>query len=60
MTNAESVIQGLEEIDDDEVAEMVTEAINCPSSLECAYDGGHDQTVCIACKVKWLRSEYED
>lgn len=60
MTNAESVIQGLMEINDDEVAEMVADAISCPSSQECDYDGGRDHTVCIACKIKWLRSEYEE
>lgn len=59
MTNAESLMQGLMEIEDDEVAEMVADAINCPSSSGCTYDGGKDHTPCVVCKVKWLRDEWE-
>lgn len=59
MTNAESLIQGLQEIDEYEIAEQVADYINCPSSDDCTYDGGKDHSPCISCKVKWLRDEWE-
>lgn len=59
MTNAEALIQGLKEVDDDDIAESVADYISCPSSSGCTYDGGKDHSPCIACKVKWLRGEWE-
>lgn len=59
MTNAEALIQGLQEINDDEIAEQVADYINCPSSDDCTYNGGKDHTPCTACKVKWLRDAWE-
>lgn len=37
MINTEGLLQGLLEICDDDVAEMVADEIGCPSSPECAY-----------------------
>lgn len=59
MTNAEVIIQGLQEIKDNDVAECVADYISCPSSLDCKYDG-KDSTPCSECKIKWLRNEWED
>lgn len=59
MTNAKALIQGLKEVDDDYIAESVADYIICPSSDDCTYDGGKDHSPCIACKVKWLRGEWE-
>lgn len=58
-TNADMLIDALQNVDDDEVAELVTSYINCPSSDDCGYQGGSDQSPCIACKMKWLRSTQE-
>lgn len=58
-TNADMLIDALQNVDDDEVAELVTSYINCPSSDDCGYQGGSDQLPCIACKMKWLRSTQE-
>ena len=60
MTNAEALIQGLQEINEEHIAECVADYINCPSSPDCAYDGGKDHTPCTACKIKWLAAEWED
>lgn len=60
MTTAEALANGLQEINEDYIAESVADYINCPSSSECAYDGSKDHTPCTACKVKWLRSEWEN
>lgn len=59
MTNAEALIQGLKEIDDDDVALSLTSYIGCPSSENCIYDGT-DSTPCDYCKVEWLRKQWED
>lgn len=59
MTNAEVLIQGLNEIYDDDIAESVADYISCPSSPDCTYDGGKDHTPCTVCKIKWLRDEWE-
>ena len=58
-TNADMLISALQNVDDDEVAESVASYINCPSSDECSYQGGSDDSPCIACKIKWLRSAQE-
>ena len=55
-TNADMLIDALQNIDDDEVAESVVSYIDCPSSDDCDYQGGSDHSPCIACKTKWLRS----
>lgn len=59
MTNAEALITDLELIDDDANAEYVADYIACPSSEDCTYDG-KDNSMCTRCKVKWLRSDFED
>ena len=58
-TNADMLISALQNVDNDEVAESVASYINCPSSDECGYQGGSDDSPCIACKIKWLRSVQE-
>lgn len=58
-TNADMLIDALQNVDDDEVAESVAPYINCPSSDDCGYQGGSDYSPCIACKTKWLRSTQE-
>ena len=58
-TYADMLIVALQNVDDVEVAELVTSYINCPSSDDCGYQGGSDQSPCIACKMKWLRSTQE-
>lgn len=58
-TNADMLISALRNVDDDEIAESVASYINCPSSDECGYQGGSDDSPCIACKIKWLRSAQE-
>ena len=58
-TNADMLIDALQNVDDDEVAELVASYINCPSSDDCGYQGGSDYSPCIACKTKWLRSTQE-
>lgn len=58
-TNADMLIDALQNVDDDEVAELVAPYINCPSSDDCGYQGGSDYSPCIACKTKWLRSTQE-
>lgn len=58
MTNAEAIIQSLQEIDDEEVAMSVADYINCPSSNDCTYDG-KDSSPCCDCKIKWLRSKFK-
>lgn len=58
-TNADMLIDALQNVDDDEVAESVTPYINCPSSDDCGYQGGSDHSPCITCKMKWLRSTQE-
>lgn len=58
-TNADMLIDALQNVDDDEIAESVASYINCPSSDDCGYQGGSDHSPCIACKTKWLRSTQE-
>lgn len=58
-TNADMLIDALQNVDDDEVAESVASYIDCPNSDDCGYQGGGDQSPCIACKVRWLRSTQE-
>jgi len=58
-TNADMLIDALQNVDDDEVAESVASYIDCPSSDDCGYQGGSDYSPCIACKTKWLRSTQE-
>jgi len=58
VTNAEALIQGLQEVEDDEVVVFVADYINCPSSDDCKYDG-KDNSPCCDCKVKWLRGNFE-
>lgn len=58
-TNADMLIDALQNVDDDEVAESVASYINCPSSDDCDYQGGSDHSPCIVCKTKWLRSTQE-
>lgn len=56
MTNAEAVIQCLQDIETYEAAVCVVDYINCPNSEDCKYDG-KDSTPCDDCKIKWLQSE---
>lgn len=58
-TNADMLIDALQNVDDDEIAELVSSYINCPSSDDCGYQGGSDHSPCIVCKAKWLRSTRE-
>lgn len=58
-TNADMLIDALQNVDDDEIAESVASYINCPSSDDCGYQGGSDHSPCIVCKAKWLRSTQE-
>lgn len=58
-TNADMLIDALQNVDDDEIAELVASYINCPSSDDCGYQGGSDHSPCIVCKAKWLRSTRE-
>lgn len=58
MKNAEMIIQALQEVGDDDVAESVADYINCPSSTDCTYDG-NDSSPCLECKIRWLRSDFE-
>lgn len=58
-TNADMLIDALQNVDDDEIAESVASYINCPSSDDCGYQGGRDHSPCIVCKAKWLRSTQE-
>ena len=58
-TNADMLIDALQNVDDDEVAESVASYINCPSSDDCDYQAGSDHSPCIVCKTKWLRSTQE-
>ena len=60
MTNAEALVEALKEVNDDDVAESLISYIDCPSSPGCTYDGGKDHSPCTDCKIKWLRSEWED
>ena len=39
--------------------ECVAHYIECPSVDECDYDG-IDETKCTACKIKWLKGEWEE
>lgn len=59
MTNAEAIIEGLQMINEDHIAECVSDYINCPSSPDCAYDGRKDLIPCLSCKIKWLREEWK-
>lgn len=59
MTNAEALIQGLQKIDEGDIAEQVSDYISCPSSSECGYNGSKDNSHCTPCKIKWLRAEWE-
>ena len=58
-SNADMLIDALQNVDDDEIAELVASYINCPSSDDCGYQGGSDHSPCIVCKAKWLRSTRE-
>ena len=62
MKNAEVIandlLRAIKE-DDDEIMKFVCDYIACPSEKDCAYDGGRDHTPCFACKVNWLKKEFE-
>lgn len=59
MTNAEVLAHDLSHAEEDEEFECLVDFIECPSSDDCEYDGS-DRTPCRDCKIKWLRSEWED
>ena len=61
MNNAEAIIQGLENIEDDEVAISVVHYINCPytHNPDCKYDGGKTDECCDKCKLDWLKKDFE-
>lgn len=60
VTNAEAIIQGLQNIEEDEVAVSVANYIACPFSVNplCEYDGNVN-SCCIDCKIEWLKKEFE-
>ena len=58
MTNAETIIVDLKNVDDYEIAIFVADYINCPSSDDCTYDG-RDSSPCTDCKIRWLRSDFD-
>lgn len=58
MINAEVLSHDLQNIDVEEIAQSVVDYIACPSSDDCTFDG-NDTTPCTACKITWLRSEFE-
>ncbi len=60
VTNADAIIQGLQEINNDDVAVSVADFIACPYSVNpfCEYDG-NDNSCCIDCKTEWLKKDFE-
>lgn len=58
-TNAKVIAKALNQINDSEIAESVAEYINCPSCVDCKYDGA-DNSACEECKITWLRGKWED
>ena len=58
-TNAEMLADALRCISDDEIAESVEGYIECPDSEKWGYRGAGNYAPCVACKSKWLKSQYD-
>lgn len=61
ITNAEAIIQGLENINEYEVAISAVHYINCPYTYnpDCKYDGDTNNECCDYCKLEWLKKEFK-
>lgn len=59
-TNAQAIIQGLENINEYEIALSVASFISCPyvTNPSCEYDG-KDNSCCDDCKIEWLKKEFK-
>ena len=59
-TNAEVIGQALLDFEnlDGEVQESIADYIECCNGPECYFDG-KDTSLCIPCKVRWLREKWE-
>lgn len=59
-TNAEVIGQALLDFEslDSEVQESLADYIDCCNGPECYFDG-EDTSLCIPCKVNWLKQKWE-
>lgn len=59
-TNAEVIGQALLDFEnlDEEVQETIADYIECCNGPECYFDG-KDVSLCIPCKVNWLKQRWE-
>lgn len=60
MTNAKVIGQALLDFEDlePEVQEHIADYIECCNSPVCCFDG-KDTSLCIPCKVNWLKHKWE-
>ena len=60
MTNAEAIGHDLLTFEslDYEVQETVADYIGCCNGPECYFDG-KDTSLCIPCKINWLKQKWE-
>lgn len=60
MTNAQWLGRALLDFDklDSEIQDHIADYIECCNGPECYFDG-KDTSLCIPCKVRWLKERYE-
>jgi hypothetical protein len=59
-TNAEVLGQALLDFEslDSETQEIIADYIECCNGPECYFDG-KDTSLCIPCKINWLKQKWE-